>query len=725
MNFNPTADAVATRPLPSPHPTPRAQRLQLLSALSALVALTACGGGSDDQAAAESQAQAETPVKGTGSATVEAAETWTRIAYQGQSFTTPRSQQVRFGASGRWVVRTVNGAGQCTTAFFGQNPVPWAVKACYALTTTTTPPAPTPPSPPPPPPAPTPPPPPAPAPGPTPAPAPTPGPAPAPGPAPVPAPSPASAARVARVDLAQSFVFPSTDKELVLVANKNVMVRVQATTTQPQQAKPAGVLRVENAAGQLVREIALTAPTGELPGAVPTVPTATNAYTALVPSSLVVSGLRLTVSLANGQAPTTITPRVGGGAALTLVAVPVQLGTTTGQVVSGVDRYVQARVPAASITVRVRAPYVSTSVTTLPANESAWSSAFNSVLPEMASLRLLEQGSRQTYYYGFLPKRTYGLAGLGYMPGNAAIGFDLPSSAITVLQTLTHELGHNLSLPHAPCGGPSGTDPSYPYPNGRLGMEGRFIWGYNLDTGAFVDPRPTDRYDMMSYCSGDTFSDYNYRRMQVHLTPGDRTLAQAAVTAPAGPQELLLVSGKIEGGRAQLMPMKSLIGEAELPQAGPYVLRITSANGVTEVPFTPQQLDHATDAVHFAFTLPHPGAIYSVTILRDGQPLMQTQSSATGRAPATSQGSQGVDTVRAMAASGVQAVEQNGVLRLTWDHTRYPYLTVTHVGASRATLAQDLQGGNASLPLGALPAGGSFEFSLSDGLNSVRVTRAR
>ena len=30
----------------------------------------------------------------------------------------------------------------------------------------------------------------------------------------------------------------------------------------------------------------------------------------------------------------------------------------------------------------------------------------------------MEQASRQTYYYGFMPKRTYGLAGLGYMPGN-------------------------------------------------------------------------------------------------------------------------------------------------------------------------------------------------------------------------------------------------------------------------------------------------------------------
>ena len=556
------------------------------------------------------------------------------------------------------------------------------------------------------------------------APAPAPAPTPAPAPAPTPAPAPASAARVARIDLAQSFVFPSNDRELVLVSNKNVMVRVHATTTQPQQAKPAGVLRVESATGQLVREIPLTLPAGTLPSAVPEVPTSTNAYTALVPASAVQAGMRLSVSLANGQAPTSIAPRVGGGAALTLVAVPVQLGGTTGQVVSGVDRYVQARVPAASVAVRVRAPYASTGVTSLPTTESAWSSAFSKVLSELASLRLMEQASRQTYYYGFMPKRTYGLAGLGYMPGNAALGFDLPNNALTVLQTLTHEFGHNLSLPHAPCGGPAGTDPSYPYPNGRLGTTGRFIWGYNLETGGFVDPRPTDRYDMMSYCSGDTFSDYNYRRMQVHLTPGDRTVAQAAVTAAPGPQELLLVSGRIESGQAQLMPMKSLVGEAELPQAGPYVLRITSANGVVDYPFTAQQLDHATESEHFAFTVPHPGLIYSVTILRDGQTLMQPQSNATSRA-LSKQLSSGTNGVSALPAPSVEALEQNGTLKVTWDHARYPYLTVTHVGTGRATLAQDLEGGSIAVPVSGLPAGGRFEFSLSDGLNSVRVNRAR
>ena len=73
----------------------------------------------------------------------------------------------------------------------------------------------------------------------------------------------------------------------------------------------------------------------------------------------------------------------------------------------------------------------------------------------------------------------------------------------------------------------------------------------------------------------------------------------------------------------------------------------------------------------------------------------------------------------------VQANEQGGVLTLRWDPAQHPYLTVTHVGRARTVIAMDLQGGSATLPTAALPAGGRFEFDLSDGLNSQRVVLPR
>jgi hypothetical protein len=122
----------------------------------------------------------------------------------------------------------------------------------------------------------------------------------------------------------------------------------------------------------------------------------------------------------------------------------------------------------------------------------------------------------------------------------------------------------------------------------------------------------------------------------------------------------------------------------------------------------------------FRFTIPHPGVISSMTIVKDGATLMQSDAKATGNAAGNTQ-----KQSAGAAQPQVQVAEQGGTLRLTWDAAQHPYLTVTHLGAQRSTLAQDLEGGTASLPLANMPAGGSFEFSLSDGTNTVRVTRNR
>jgi hypothetical protein len=513
---------------------------------------------------------------------------------------------------------------------------------------------------------------------------------------------------------------PTSDSALVLVSNKAALVKVNVTTTDTRAAKPAGSLRVETASGQLVQEIALTAPTGALPTAVPAVPSFSDSYTAVIPANLVTSGMRLTATVPTGQNASTVVPRVGGGVAVRLVAVPVQLGSTVGQVVANAHTNLQARIPAASVTLQTRATYVSTSVTSLPTTESAWDTAFGKVLAELDDLHMLEGANNQTYYYGFVPKRTYGLAGLGYMPGNAALGFDMPSDATAVRETLVHEFGHNLSLAHAPCGSAEGEDPQYPYADGRLGASGRYVWGYNAVTSRFIDPRNSDLHDIMSYCGGESFSDYNYRKMQVYLTPADRSVTTATESpsaAAAGPQELLLVSGLIESGKLVLSPVKSLHGQPRLPRAGSYVLRVVTAQGTVEYPFQAKQIDHAVSLQRFGFTIPHPGAIVSITIVKDGVTLLQNEAKAASASAQTEHAA----SVRPQ----VEVSEQGGVLRLTWDQAKYPYLTVTHVGAQRSTLAQDLRNGSASLPSVDVPAGGSFEFSLSDGLNTVRATRAR
>jgi hypothetical protein len=226
----------------------------------------------------------------------------------------------------------------------------------------------------------------------------------------------------------------------------------------------------------------------------------------------------------------------------------------------------------------------------------------------------------------------------------------------------------------------------------------------------------------MSYCAGNWFSDYNYRKMQVYLTPADRTLAADAERAQAASaaveQELLLISGDIDGQGVRLNPIKATLGVARAPADGPYLLRITTRAGtVIEQRFASREIDHRPELQRFGFMLANPGPIDKIEVLRDGSVLAQRV--ARERALAAT----GVAAVAAPAT--VQASEQGGVLTLHWDAARHPYLTVAHVGAARTVIALDLQGGTASLPTAALPAGGRLEFSLSDGLNTERVTLQR
>lgn len=551
-----------------------------------------------------------------------------------------------------------------------------------------------------------------PAPGPAPAPAPT--PAPAPAPTPAPAPAPAGNHSIAGIAFAQSLLFSDGDPELVLAGNRAALVKVDVVAPAPPSAKPVGTLRVADAGGTLLVELPLNAPSGNLPSTAPTRASFADSYWATIPAQFVRQGISVTPSFTPAASNArSAAPRVGGSVALRVVTVPVQIGSTAGQVVSDAENYLRVRLPAAQVTRVDHAPMVSQQVTTLPTTADEWSTAFSRILGEVDDLQLLENASPRTLYYGFVPKRSAGISGVGYRPGNAAVGFDLPGSPTAVRETMVHEIGHNLSLRHAPCGNPSGPDPSYPYANAAMGAGSRFIWGYDEIANRFIDPTPSSVHDVMSYCSGNWFSDYNYRLMQVYLTPSDRSTdadsGREQPAAAAAPQELLMVSGEVDvRGSVRLDPLKVTSGAPRLPAAGPWLLRITTqAGAVMELPFATREVDHDAGRQRFGFTLAHPGAIERVEVVRDGRVVQHRTARARALAAAP--------------ASAPQVSERSGVLSVRWDPARQPYLTVTHLGSARTVIALDVQGGSATLPTAALPPGGRFELALGDGLNVERV----
>jgi len=537
------------------------------------------------------------------------------------------------------------------------------------------------------------------------------------------APAPATS-KVGTIQIAQSQLFNSDDAALVLVANKPALLKVNAVATVAGAARPVARLHIDNVNGGASSDVLMTAPTAALPTAVPAVPSFADSYTATLPPDVVKPGLRLSVQL-DSAAATTLTPKVGGGVPMKFVPISINIAGTAGTRPVDLAPHLQSLFPVSSVVTQQHPTYTSTKVTTLPGTEDAWSDAYGKILGELADLHSLEGAGSQDHYFGFIPKRTWGLAGLGYLGGSAAVGFDMPSAPTSVRDVASHELGHNFSLQHAACGGAGNPDPNYPYPDADLSKPGRVVWPYLADEKSFYDPRPTDRHDIMSYCGGQVFSDYNYTVMQAWLYPGNRTLkasvqsVAAAPSTPAGePREVLLVSGEIGASATTLNPVKSFVGRPDAAASGAWVLRVVTAAGTADYPFAPLQLDHDVRTQHFSVTIPNTGVVQSISVLHQGRTLVQRSAPAAGE--------------RATVQSAREAVplelkESAGQLVVTWDARSSAYATVTWVGPTgqRVTLAQDLSGGRAQLATGELPAGGSFEVILSDGLNASRQSVRR
>ena len=216
---------------------------------------------------------------------------------------------------------------------------------------------------------------------------------------------------------------------------------------------------------------------------------------------------------------------------------------------------------------------------------------WNKLLEEILALRRMEGG--RGYYYGVLSPRGGATAGIGYVGTGASAG-------ITNAQTLAHEIGHNMSLDHAPCGSPTGVDPNFPYSNGTIG-----VWGYDLFAGSLMSP--TNRKDLMTYCDPAWISDYSFKKALRHRarfeSPELREASIAGTSSPGG--KTLLLWGST-GDELRLRPAFAVNAPAALPRRdGPYRLEgfDTAGRRRFSLNFTPDVLDHG-EGGGFAFTVP-------------------------------------------------------------------------------------------------------------------------
>lgn len=149
--------------------------------------------------------------------------------------------------------------------------------------------------------------------------------------------------------------------------------------------------------------------------------------------------------------------------------------------------------------------------------------SFGPVLSFLADLRAQDNADPGYYYYGLVRPCDGGPDGVGGQaisipgfadPSNAwartAVGRFYASNGTTA-NTFVHEIGHTQGRRHVFCSGEEGgSDPSYPYDGGDLG-----VWGFGvLD---FSLHSPTTGKDYMTYCGNTWVSDWGWRAVVPYI----------------------------------------------------------------------------------------------------------------------------------------------------------------------------------------------------------------
>ncbi len=368
----------------------------------------------------------------------------------------------------------------------------------------------------------------------------------------------------------------------------------------------------------------------------------------------------------------------------------------------------QQLLPIAQADVRVREPYTA-NVAALQSNDG--NGAWLALLAEMRALQALERTGANEYFYGVVKvDYTSGIAGYGYVPGRAAIGWDYQPSGNGVA---AHEWGHNFGRRHAPCGNVGNADPEYPTPGGAIGA-----WGWNAPQNRPVAPNATD---LMGYCGNQWISAYNWTGVLAYRSGTPNAAERSAAMWTDAGTDGVLVWGTMENGRVRLEPSFFVRGGhrgADDSDAADVQLRVDALDASGRVlasTITGASLvDHAPGSARaFAVTLPLSAAQHEQLASLRVHDVRSPLAGTTRRRDAIQSAAL---AARALGDDARLARGSASRARVTWNDARVAGALVRDAATGRVLSILRASGGEVAMPRG------DVEVVFSDGVRS-RVQR--